>query len=993
MAVSDAVSDSDHENNKNNKSFHECSDKVKVEQSYSKNEIRGKSNLSTRNRKGLVFAHLNTRSVRYKMDEIKLIAENEDIDIFTISESWLDENISDSEVNIPGFTMFRRDRKQHIVSDVGHGGTLCYVKDHINATYRNDLNNNSDIEALWVELKPRNVKPILVCTFYRPPGVDVSYFKRFDEIVQSINSDDTVILGDFNLDCLTDSTSKKVSEFCVNNQLTQLVDEPTRVTENTSTLIDLICVSKPEDVSYTNVVYSNVSDHYLVKFCKKHKKGHTNPRTTTGRCYKKFSNFDFVKDIASINWNDIVACDICNDPSVAWDTWKNMFLKVCNKHAPFRSRQVKGHLPPWITPEYKQLAHERDYMKRKAQLSNNPLDWASARAIRNKVNMLNRSLKRNYFHDVIKTNVNNSIKLWKTLREYGGLGSKSSAPTRSGDCKDNVTFVNEINDHFCTVGHNVCQSSDVNDMHSSENSVSDINDVCGTFKLQSISNEYVLKQLRSVSLKKATGVDNIPAKLLKLAAPYVSNVLAHICNLSLQKGIVPDEWKEARVTPIHKGGDQDDLNNFRPISVLPIISKVIERFVHDELYSYLQCNNILCIEQSGFRPYHSTETALLDVTDSILKAMDRKKATAIVFLDLRKAFDCVNHDLLLQKLHNIGVNDIELKWFTSYLSGRTQATVLNGVTSDKKCINIGVPQGSILGPLLFSIFVNDLPKILSCKTTLYADDTALTYSCDNVDEMCNILNENLSQVDLWLRKNQLSLNVSKSKYMICGTKHCVEKFNTMNLMIRNVPIERVDSYKYLGVWFDSQLKWDINITNICKKVSQRIGLIRRLRHFVPTNVTKLLASSLAIPYFEYCNLVWYNSSQCFKNNLQILFNKLARVVLNEGPRAHIDEMFHTLGWQTLDVRSNINVACMVFKCMKGEAPCYLNRIFTRVSDHHSYNTKSNVNGCLKQYSAKTQSGQRTFHYRGAAEWNELPSHIRSLDNSVKHFKSKMCEFY
>jgi len=308
---------------------------------------------------------------------------------------------------------------------------------------------------------------------------------------------------------------------------------------------------------------------------------------------------------------------VSNDPNIAWETWKNIFLGVCNKHAPFKTRRIKSYLPPWITPEYKELAHKRDYLKRKAQLSNNEHDWKCAKETRNKVNLLNRSLKRKYFHDVIKENANNTRKLWKTLREHGGLGSKNGTLNGSDDCKDNVVYANQMNDHFCRVGHSVYQTEANCDMSNynckQTSSVSDEKNANGAngnhgnnFMFKRVTNEYVFKQLRSLSTKKATGVDDLPAKLLKLAAPYISKVLSNICNMSLDKGIVPNEWKEARVTPIHKGGDKDDLNNFRPISVLPVISKILERFVHDELYYYLQCHNIMVSEQSGFRPHHST---------------------------------------------------------------------------------------------------------------------------------------------------------------------------------------------------------------------------------------------------------------------------------------------------------------------------------------------------------------------------------------------------
>ena len=205
----------------------------------------------SRKSKGLVFAHLNIRSVRNKMDDVKLIANNENVDVFTISGTWLSSDICDNEVSIPGYQLFRRDRTVNDPNN-DHGGVACYVRDSLPVTHRTDLNVDG-IEALWIEVKPKYAKPILVCTFYSQPSAYVEYFKRFDEKVQSINNDDVIILGDFNLDVLSDNTFKKVNDFCINNQFTQLIDEPTRVTESTSTLIDLICVCKPEEVTKSEV--------------------------------------------------------------------------------------------------------------------------------------------------------------------------------------------------------------------------------------------------------------------------------------------------------------------------------------------------------------------------------------------------------------------------------------------------------------------------------------------------------------------------------------------------------------------------------------------------------------------------------------------------------------------------------------------------------------------------------------------------------------------
>ena len=276
------------------------------------------------------------------------------------------------------------------------------------------------------------------------------------------------------------------------------------------------------------------------------------------------------------------------------------------------------------------MSHRRNYLKRKAQLSKDPNDWKQAKAMRNQVNSLNRRFKKEHFRKVVEENTNNTRKVWKILRDHGGLNSKKSSVDYCDSTKDCINHANQINDHFCSVGHNVVSNmtNDISDNDTmSSNERLHVNDNADAFRFTEIKESYVFKQLKSISVSKATGIDEIPAKLLKIANVYISSSLAHICNVSPKKGKVPDERKEAKVTPIYKGGDKGDLNNFRSISVLPIISKILERSVHNQLYGYLQDRNILSSEQSGFRPNHSTQTALIDVTDHILTGMDDGKVT------------------------------------------------------------------------------------------------------------------------------------------------------------------------------------------------------------------------------------------------------------------------------------------------------------------------------------------------------------------------------
>ena len=472
-------------------------------------------------------------------------------------------------------------------------------------------------------------------------------------------------------------------------------------------------------------------------------------------------------------------------------------------------------------------------------------------------------------------------------------------------------------------------------------------------------------------------------KLLKEAAPVISWPLATIFNYSLSSGEIPDEWKIAKVCPVYKDGPVIDTSNYRPISLLSICLKTFEKIVHEQLYNHLTINNLLSVYQSGFRPSHSTVTALIDVTDYILDNAHQGLYTGVVFLDLKKAFDTIDPHLLLDKLSNIGLRENEHLWFKNYLLNRNQCVSLNGVTSDLQQIEYGVPQGSVLGPLLFIIYINDLHlHVENSKVILYADDTALFYASKDTSEVQQVLQRDLSSVHSWLTANKLTLNVKKTKSMIFRTKKRVHKVPTnLNIKIDDEPLEQADAFKYLGIWFDPLLSWESHVNKTITKISQRLGIIRRIRNCLPQQTAKMLIESMILPVFDYGDVVWSNCNSTLLCKLERLLNRAGKTIIRCPIRTSSTKVRQTLGWPSLVERQQFHLSTMAYNCYHGNVPTYLLNCFTPLSAVHSHNTRlSKANGVFIA-PAKNNYALRKFTHRGGNTWNSLPDNLKTAENT------------
>ena len=437
-----------------------------------------------------------------------------------------------------------------------------------------------------------------------------------------------------------------------------------------------------------------------------------------------------------------------------------------------------------------------------------------------------------------------------------------------------------------------------------------------TFHFAPVSTDIVLKVLNSLVINKATGPDGLSARILKMAAAAIAGGLTKLFNVSLTEGDFPMEWKKANVYPVFKSGDPCLRTNYRPISVLSVIAKVFETIVHQQVTSYFISNDLFTEAQSGFRSGHSTQDVLLRVTEDWKLALDADDLVGIMFIDLSKAFDSIDHSLLIAKLSAYGFDGISLRWFTNYLSNRRQRVVLDHVYSDWATVMRGVPQGSVLGPLLFIIYMNDLPAVIQhSHMNLFADDIALYVIHSDPCTVQTYLNHDLSLIFQWVTSNGFKVNVSKSQLLLLARRHRRNELSSIQIFLAGNLIQPKSCVKYLGILVDSDLAWTEHIHSIRKKCLAVLSVIRRISIYMPTTLLKTLYKAFVLPCLTYCCCVWHFCSGIVSDHLQRVQNYAMRVVLKKPPRTSSYTCLQSLGWQTLYQHRCLLLLCQVKRCL------------------------------------------------------------------------------
>jgi hypothetical protein len=485
---------------------------------------------------------------------------------------------------------------------------------------------------------------------------------------------------------------------------------------------------------------------------------------------------------------------------------------------------------------------------------------------------------------------------------------------------------------------------------------------------------------------KSSGLDNLDPSFLKLSAVIIATPITSLFNLSLNSSELPKDWKTAAIIPLFKGGDSLDPNCYRPISILPCISKVFERIINKQIIHHLESHHSLSEMQSGFRAGHGCTSATLKVTNDIIAAIDQRHYCAAVFIDLAKAFDSVNHNILIDRLRNLGFSDDCLAWFTNYFSDRFQCVKSEGLLSSPLAVSMGVPQGSILGPTLFSVYINDVALAAGDSLIhLYADDTILYTAGPSLDIVLKNLQESFNNIQHSLRSLQLLLNSTKTKCMFFNRSHTVSACPLSITTLDGSAIEQVDNYKYLGVWLDSSLSFQTHINQLQTKIKSRIGFLFRNKASLTFPAKLALVKMTILPIIDYGDIIYRIASNSLLSKLDVVYHTAIRFVTNAPYNTHHCNLYSLIGWSSLQTRRKKHWYYFIYKCLLCKTPTYLRSLISRATPF--MNLRSSRYITLIATKARTSFGRLSFQFSAVNDWNTLQKSLK-LESIVPFFTFK-----
>ena len=895
-------------------------------------------------------------------------------DIVSITETWL--NISDkhlaSEVNIPGYNMFLNCRETK-----RGGGVILYIKNTINAIEVNKT-NRSAYESVYVKIKI-NKKLLIIATIYRPPKTTLENDKLlYDEIETIVNTKTSIICGDFNLPHInwrlftSDNEGSRLIKLMKKLYLYQFVSEPTL----DNNILDIVLATDLDLIYSCEVgeILSN-SDHKIIR-CKVNCEVNVEENAILVPNYKKGNILRLKTELQKVHWRTILAN---KNIEQMCSIFTNILLNAESKHIPKVRKRVNGTTnPQWMTNDIKLLINRKKKAYRNYKRSKSDEDFVRYAAIKRHCEKLIRKSKRNLEINISQQAKTNPKKFYQYIRSKKTIKDKIG-PIKDvnnklvSDCKNMAVILN-------TFFQSVFIREDISSLPNIDSMpIRFINDM---LKIDEITENDIARHLKILDPNKSTGVDLVSSRLLRECQEELVLPLKLLFNQSLQEGTVPSLWKCANVTPIFKKGNKCEAGNYRPISLTSVVIKILERIIKDKIISFLDRHKLILDSQHGFRNNRSCLTNLLEFYNYVFSNYDERVPSDIIYLDFKKAFDTVPHKRLLIKLKAHGMGNQLCSWVESWLTNRKQRVVINGEASDWLEVTSGVPQGSVLGPLLFLIYINDIDFGVSSKISKFADDTKLGGKALTIGD-CESIQKDLDHLSIWSEKWLLKFNKDKCKVMHVGYNNLKHNYK---LQGRN--LIRVDEEKDLGVIVKSDLKNGSQCMAASRKANIILGFIARNFDCKTPEVITRLYTSLVRPHLEYAVQFWSPFYQKDQNKLESVQRRATKLV--PGFRGlQYEERLKRLDMFSLKDRRIRGDLIETFKILKNIDNLNYDNFFELSSQLLTRN-----NGLkLKGQRFNTDLRKSYFNVRVIDFWNKLPASVVQAstiaafkDRLDKHFK-------
>jgi hypothetical protein len=927
----------------------------------------------------LLLIHHNIRSFHKNYDELSVFLDqlNSEVGVIVLTETWFSPILT---YDIEGFTAYHTYR-----SDKRGGGVSVFVRESIKATPIVNLNFVNEIfEVCSVKLTFSRRTSVNIVGIYRPPDrARLADFNiaLYNDVLSLFRPTDQIILtGDFNIDLFQlDDHGRTFVENLQSNSFLPVISKPTHVSDNRASLLDHLwtnhlgrIISGVFDIDITDhkpifaIFTFNMRNEIIRKIFRDHSR----------------QSLEVLKNkIESLSFNNQNGAS--TDFHAKVHSFQHKIYEIYDECCPIRSKTLSRnrYLKPYITDAIITSVNRKHELYREYRRGTVTQEFY--KQYRNILTYTLRRAKILYFRDRFENCQGDIKKTWKNLNYLLKPKSKSTSIPEiihnGNSVNDPMQIAARFNEYFSSIGEQLDRSippsmnspldymgpPNLNSFFCSPVTVADVSEIIKSFP------------------NKGCPTNFVPAYVFKIISPYVCQPIADIFNESISLGIFPDCLKIARVVPIFKTGDRMSVTNYRPISTLPVLAKIFEKLMSIKIKSFLSVNSILCKHQFGFRAGAGTADAILQFTDNVYDSLNNKESLAAVFLDFSKAFDTVNHRVLLSKLSHIGVRGAMHDWFRSYLNNRLQYVSLGtSANSDSTTVNLGVPQGSILGPLLFLIYINDMSHSAeSLQFIHFADDTTVFISGLAFDEVFRVMNEGLSTVDGWLIANRLSLNIAKTSYMLITNR---TQPQNIHLQIRGTDIARETKAKFLGVIIDHKLNFKDHVDNLCIKLSKSLGIMYRIAPFVPRAVMLNLYYSIFYPHMTYAITTWGMSSLGNRAKIKRLQNR----VLSFLPAQANTSVLTTNRILTFENSFFYFILLHFHKILHSADQ---NHFICKIQDcipRHQYSTRFVGSERINFPQFRLTSSKASFLYNAIRAWNAIPVTLKNTV-SVNIFKRNL----